>query len=292
MLKKCVKYVIWLFLLLVHRSSYVPLAIRGGLAKGAVLFLDIRSQGSYWLGTYDAWILDRVDLASLIKKGDVVWDCGAFVGYYSAIFRSLVGDSGKVVTFEASSTNYRRLARISGLNQWSNVEIVQMAVGPDHCDIEFAGELGGASGPWNLGKTFAPEVTKNDVETVQCCGVDELIQERGFPAPAFLKLDLESAEIYALHNGPRLFRDKRPSMLLELHGAEAMEAAGRFLQEYQYMAAVIEQLPKTAQVTREGWISAFEKAALKNKAELSAMCATIGYVPHMLLCFPVEYRLA
>ena len=57
--------------------------------------LDIRRNGAYWLGVYDSWILERIRISDWLPEGGVAWDCGAFVGYYSAIFRRVVGDRGR-----------------------------------------------------------------------------------------------------------------------------------------------------------------------------------------------------
>ena len=67
-----------------------------------------------------------------------------------------------------------------------------------------------------------------DIETVKCAGIDELVYEMNIEAPDFIKFDLESAEEFALHNGDKIFREKRPLILLELHGEKAKEAAGLF----------------------------------------------------------------
>jgi hypothetical protein len=56
------------------------------------------------------------------------------------------------------------------------------------------------------------------------------------PQPDFMKFDLESAEEFALHNGARIFSEKRPVVLLELHGDKVLPAVGRFLAEYNYLA--------------------------------------------------------
>lgn len=211
-----------------------PCQILSGPAKGSLLTLDIRTQGSYWLGSYDKWILDRLNpISHLLPPGDIAWDCGAFVGYYSAVFRKAVGSSGKIVTFEASSRNCNSLRNLPHLNNWDNVFIHHLAVGPDHSTINFAGELGGSSGPVGLSKSFEGSPS---TEAVQSAGLDELLQEHMMPAPKLIKLDLESAEQQALHNGHSMFTVYRPSLILEWHGIKVLDSIGRFLDTYHYSA--------------------------------------------------------
>src|ERR1700754_4852785 len=104
-----IKQAIWHALRLFHNSAAWPMKVRSGPAEGAVLVLDLRRNGAYWLGTYDRWIFDRIQVRDWLPRGGVAWDCGSYVGYYAALFCNVVGDRGQVVAFEASSTNYGRL---------------------------------------------------------------------------------------------------------------------------------------------------------------------------------------
>lgn len=182
--------------------------------------LDIRRNGAYWLGSYNDWL----------PESGIAWDCGAFVGYYAAIFRRIVGEKGQVLAIEASSKNYDALRHFPSINGWTNVEVFQGAVGKDHATIRFAGDFGGASGPLDTKPLAEPA----HVEVVRSAGLDELCYELRNQEPDFLKLDLEGADIYALHNGDKLFSGKRPVVLLEVHGPEALRALGDFLPKYDY----------------------------------------------------------
>jgi FkbM family methyltransferase len=245
------------------------MTVRAGPAQGATLILDMRRNGSYWLGTYDNWILDRIRIGDWLPAGGVAWDCGSYVGYYAAIFRKVVGDTGSVVAFEASPSNYERLQHIPGLNNWSNLAIVNRAVGPEHATLNFAGELGGSSGPVETKQFAHPVVTTR----VDCSGVDELCFERGVPQPDFIKFDLEGAETYALHNGKRMFTEKRPVLLLELHGPEAITALGEFLSKYQYQCWDVRNFDQPG-------LEPFEDGAGIEKAA-SELCNT-------MVCLPAE----
>jgi FkbM family methyltransferase len=241
----------------------------GGPAKGVRMKIDIRLGASYLKGDYDQWIFDRVKLPAIVKPGMVAWDCGAFYGYYAAIFRKLVGPAGNVQIFEASGANYEVVSSLPRINGWDNVRVHQLAIGPDHSRIQFTRNLGGSSGPFGLSKTY-DENQRIELEDVTCCGVDELIEERGIPAPDIIKFDLESAEVFALQNGERLFTGKRPMILLELHGSEALEAAGDFLEKYDYNAYSVWQLNRS------------DRILLHDKKSLESL----NLIPHMLVCFP------
>src|SRR5436309_22192 len=85
-----VKQTVWHALRPFNTGNAWPMRVRSGPAKGTTLVLDVRRNGSYWLGNYDRWILERIRLSDWLPAGGVAWDCGAFVGYYAAVFRKLV----------------------------------------------------------------------------------------------------------------------------------------------------------------------------------------------------------
>jgi FkbM family methyltransferase len=63
-----------------------------------------------------------------IKKGDIVLDIGANIGYYTLIFAKLVGEQGKVFAFEPEPDNFALLEKNVEINGYRNVVLVQRAV--------------------------------------------------------------------------------------------------------------------------------------------------------------------
>ncbi|MBV9866497.1 MAG: FkbM family methyltransferase [Abitibacteriaceae bacterium] len=235
-IKTIIKHALWT--VLKDKEGLTPVTVITGPSRGTKLRVDIRTESAYWLGTYDRGIVNK--LTNIIKPGQIVYDCGAFLGYYASVMRKAVGATGQVHIFEASSHNYSRVARLPSFNHWTNVYAHHLAIGEAHSCIRFASNLGAASGPIDMpGKHL--DLKEVEVEEVQCCGIDELVYERGLPPPQFLKLDLETGEYYALLNGSRLWKEHRPTVLVELHKNDAyaethpaFEAAERFLDEFSY----------------------------------------------------------
>ncbi len=267
-MKKQIKQMLWLFTS--FGRQYSNYKVINGPAKGTKLILDIRKEGAYWLGNYDNWILNNLQLQNIIKPGWTIWDCGAYVGYYTAIFRKLVGEAGKVVTFEASVETYNRIKKLPELNKWKNVQILNCAVGPDHSEIRFVTNLNGGNGPYDLSKEYRETEDELTIETVKCHGVDELIDEKNIPVPDLIKFDIESAEEFALMNGDKLFTTKKPIIFLEIHGKKAFETSGEFLEKYKYKAKDISNYNESS------------SSIANSKDELNSW----GYIPHMLFCWP------
>lgn len=266
MYKKIVKN--FLYWLTARGKSHQTYKVLFGPAKGVKLNLDLRKEAAYWLGNYDAWILKNLQLEKLIKNGDTVWDCGAYVGFYTGVFRKLVGEKGKVVTIEAVKETFERIKDLPKINGWKNVIMKQCAVGPENSEIQFVSNLNGSNGPFGLAKIYAQDENL-EIEKVKCFGVDELI-DSGLPIPDVIKFDLESAEVFALMNGEKLFSTKKPILFLELHGKEAFDTTAEFLDKYNYFSKDISKYrDETALTFKCG-------KELKNA----------GYIPHMLICWP------
>ena len=234
--KKSVKTVLWT--LLADRDGLKNVRVLSGPAKGTRLRVDLRCESAYWIGTYDRRILEQV--CALMHPGQVIWDCGSYLGYYAAASRKRVGQSGLVVCFDGSSQNYNRLLSMPSANGWDNIKVIHMAIGPDHTTLRFVSNKEGAnSGPMDMPNGLLPK-TGALVEQVTSSGLDELAYEKGFPLPDFIKMDLEMGEIYALRNGERLFIEKKPIVLIELHKNRepgippAFSAAEEFLRRFRY----------------------------------------------------------
>jgi len=77
-------------------------------------------------GIYEEFETETVK--KIIKTGDIVFDIGANIGYYTLIFAKLVGPSGKVFSFEPEPTNYELLKKNVKINDYTNVDFFCKAV--------------------------------------------------------------------------------------------------------------------------------------------------------------------
>lgn len=63
-----------------------------------------------------------------IKKGDMVLDLGANIGYWTCLLAELVGDKGHVYAFEPEPNNFQLLKKNIEINGYKNVTLEQKAV--------------------------------------------------------------------------------------------------------------------------------------------------------------------
>lgn len=95
--------------------------------QGHKMFLDSKdSLGLSGLGIYEPFETEL--FRKEIKKGDVVLDIGANIGYYTLIAAKLVGENGQVYAFEPDPDNFALLEKNVEINGYKNVVLVQKAV--------------------------------------------------------------------------------------------------------------------------------------------------------------------
>lgn len=149
--------------------------------------------------------------SSLVRPGMTVLDIGANVGFYSLIASKLAGPEGRVVAFEPSERERRRLAAHLRLNRARNVTVRAHALGErdEIATLHVVDESDSGCNsfrPGNVGPTTATVV---DVKRLDDC------IPSGRPVDV-VKLDVEGAELAVLRGGERLFRQARPVLLCEI----------------------------------------------------------------------------
>ena len=74
---------------------------------------------------HDVKLIKHHSLKYSFKNGDVVIDGGAYHGYSSIFFSKLVGENGKVYSFEADSGKIDVLEESIRLNEINNIIIIR-----------------------------------------------------------------------------------------------------------------------------------------------------------------------
>jgi FkbM family methyltransferase len=224
------------------QNGRVMLPVVKGPAKGLWFYLDLktRMETSYFLGKYDAAILQRLE--HICRKGWTIWDCGTYLGFYTAFFARLVGPDGMIVAFEPDSRNLSRTRENCALNHLENVRFINAAIGPASAEVEFVLSDNTNShlpGTW-IGATPADYKRierRDEVIRVRCMSLDDAFQDAQIPRPGLVnlvKLDIEGAEKHALPHAHELARNGRPLIVLELHNPDCDRAAWDFAHETGY----------------------------------------------------------
>lgn len=152
-------------------------------------------------------------LAEIVREGDVVYDIGANVGFFSIISARLTGPSGRVIAFEPVRSNADLVRRNADLNAFGNITVVEQAVS----DRSGTGELVLAeySGGAALSTTTAPPDPAGTIQ-VELTTVDDAVSDGRIPPPAVVKIDVEGVELEVLRGMHATLERDRPVIVCEI----------------------------------------------------------------------------
>lgn len=186
--------------------------IRGGALAGKRWVI---ASGSRFLrGQYEP--VQAAAFQRLVRPGDVVFDVGAHVGFYTVLSSTLAGPTGRVFAFEPLPANLGYLRRHVALNQCTNVTIVPLAVG----------ERAGAARFDDSHGTGVGHLAADGALEVQVASLDELVASGAVPAPRLIKMDVEGAEVMALDGAASVLATHHPTLILSVH-SDALDDACR-----------------------------------------------------------------
>jgi FkbM family methyltransferase len=183
---------------------------------GMRLRLDLREslQRDFLFGLYDQRELAL--MRRFLEPGGDMVDVGAHVGMYAVAAGLVLRGRGRVLAFEPNPEARRQLQQNLELNACDNVEVLPVAVAaqageallhvPATRDPSFS-SLGGGR--------FA----EGEPVRVPTTTLDEAVMSRGL-SPAFVKIDVEGAELGVLDGAERTFAE-RPVLLAEVGDASA-----------------------------------------------------------------------
>lgn len=139
-----------------------------------------------------------------VKKGDVVVDVGANIGYYTILLADKVGKKGKVYAFEPDSTNFEILEKNIKANGLKNVVAVKAAVGSRD------GKLKLYKSSENFGdhKLYGEEKVKEEVKIIK---LDNFVKEK----IDLVKIDTQGWEPEVIDGAKNLIEKWKPIMFME-----------------------------------------------------------------------------
>jgi FkbM family methyltransferase len=177
--------------------------------------------------------------ANALGDGQVLFDIGANVGYYTILGARLVGPRGRVVAVEPVVRNLAHLYRHIVMNKAYNVLIVSAACSDTVSLATFSlgqnyamGSLVDNDGERNEGKKellLVPTVT-----------VDAMVKQLRI-SPDVVKVDVEGAELSVLKGAQTTLCEARPRIFLSTHSEALRHACLEYLKEFGYTIEVLSQ---------------------------------------------------
>lgn len=174
-----------------------------------VNFRDWAEDMIYFLGTYETFCTEIVK--NHIKQGDVCFDVGANIGWYSTLFQKLCGKTGEVHSFEPVPQTFIELEKNVVLNgSRSNVYLNNFGLGDEEKDlgIYFFSEL-----PTGHASLAAKNNQKSAAIPVKIKTLDSYLTEHKIKQVDFVKVDIEGAELMFLKGARKLFKQPKPPVI-------------------------------------------------------------------------------
>jgi len=225
--------------------------ISAGPARGLRMALDLHAEKDYWLGTYEPDLQATVE--NLIQPGYTIYDVGANIGYISLMCSRLTGTNGSVFSFEALPLNIKRLTQNVKMNNLLEIiTVTHTAVVDKKGEVTFLTHTSGAMGKAE-GSAGRHEKYGNSI-TIPGISLDDFAFSRGNKLPDLIKMDIEGGEGNALKGAKKILSNKKPVLLIELHGEEAARQVWDSLNMHNYSIHELKRgYPQVSSVGALGW---------------------------------------
>ena len=145
--------------------------------------------------------LDKYEL----KKGDIVFDCGAHVGYFTVLASKLVGKEGRVIALEPDIFNNILLRKNIKANNLNNVVVINKGLSDKESVIS-----------WFVGGIVSQE-GKSKIFKVKTTTLDKLCKDLRLKKVDFIKMDIEGAEIRALKGAKSMLNKTKNVAIASYH---------------------------------------------------------------------------
>jgi FkbM family methyltransferase len=198
--------------------NYLKIISKNGFflkeVEGSKMLLDLRDKGISLELALDG-IRERMSTKNIykeIKKGDIVIDIGANIGYYVLIESKIVGKKGKVYAIEPVPKNFEMLKKNIEINKCSNIEMFELAIGDKKClsEINLSSRCNWSS------MIYLKEADVKEKINVNVNTLDNFIKDKKYPN--FIRMDVEGYEYNILKGMESIFKNKKPlKIFIELH---------------------------------------------------------------------------
>lgn len=172
----------------------------------------------YYYGFFEANLTNF--FINFLREGDVCFDIGAHVGYYTMLAKELVGETGSVHSFEPTPRTFRSLAE--NTQDFKNVKVNNVAVFNKETEIEFV-DYGPKYSAFNSYKRRTGEdmdfLEKPKVVLAKTISLDNYCK-RGSLRPTMVKIDAEGAEYIILQAMTDIIANVKPIITIEVAGGD------------------------------------------------------------------------
>ena len=176
------------------------------------LNIDNYFQNNIRFGYYEPTV--RMLLKQILRPGDTMLDIGGNIGYLTCVAASLIGEKGKVFTFEPNPEAVSLMNQNILLNNLHNVKIMAAAVGEkkEEADLFVCDESA-------FSTMIKDETIMRQRRTIKVpvMSIDQFLKEEGISSFSIklVKIDIEGFEYFALKGMSHLLQTGTASFIIE-----------------------------------------------------------------------------
>ena len=188
------------------RSNFVEV-------QGHKMFLHPGGEDYSLYGVYGE--LDTKIVKREIKKGDIVVDIGASIGYFTLIFARAVGNEGKVFAFEPRPERFELLKKNIEINGYHNVTLENMAVMNHTGELDFYYSKNEKTGfKFTVSKEQSANVSEKGIaKTIK---LDDYFDKKNLSNKIdFIKSDVDGLEFSVLQSADSILKNKSLKIFFE-----------------------------------------------------------------------------
>lgn len=202
-------------------TSIVCLKIRHGPLKGRKWIIS--TGRNFLLGRYEAQKTETI--VKLVQPGDIIYDIGAHVGYYSLIMAQRAEIEGHVYAFEPRPLNLDFLKKHIHINNFPNISVLPFCVGDTQGNVKFNARVGTGRG----------YISKNGNLSAEMISIDHAVKEGLLRPPSIMKIDVEGSELLVLRGALRTIELYKPKIMLAVHSEKLEKQCRQKLEPLGYI---------------------------------------------------------
>lgn len=177
-----------------------------------------------------------------LKEGDSFLDIGANIGWYTILASTIVGEHGRINSFEPRATTFRYLAESIALNGLNGLATVHNCGLSDHEGVAY---INNAVDTDNPGGSFVSEGALGGMESFPISL--RTLDSYNFDKVDFIKIDVEGSEPKVFAGGAELIRRDMPIIMAEVNDAALRNVSNvsgnemiRFFVDLGYQAQILD----------------------------------------------------
>ena len=209
-------------------------------------------QQVYFLGEYEKAETDY--LYHVLKPGDTFIDIGANIGLFSLNASKIVGNSGKVYSFEAFKPNYIQFKKHIAQNKIQNIKAENKAVSNDSTPIEI--RYNDSQNNIGMASAFLEEFTIT--EKVEAVTLDQYLSENSLEKVDLIKIDIEGGEYNALLGMAETLAKYKPQIIIEMNSETLAKSNGSEKQLLNLLYGYHYQLKQKLTTAESSYNAVFE----------------------------------